>query len=133
LEILQGVEFIKAIGDFHVKGHVKTCFICYSLSYIQGAAVIDSKILETLWYRLNQSSKSIRGATLAHQLEILDDHMNHSNWKKMLQIGEKRIKMKDDDSDLLVLEQLILKLPHLAGNGSGPCSSTNLLQRLWPN
>jgi hypothetical protein len=63
----------------------------------------------------------------------LDDHMNHSNWKKMLQIGEKCIKMKDDDSDLLVLEHLILKFPHLAGNGSEPCSSTNLLQRLWPS
>ena len=84
LEIPQGVEFIKAIGDFHVKGHVKTCFPCYSLSYIQGAGVIDGEILETLWSELNQSSRSTRGATLAHQLEILDDYMNHSNWKKML-------------------------------------------------
>ena len=94
LEIPRGVEFIKAIGDFHVKGHVKTCFPRYSLSYIQGAGVIDSEILETLWAELKQSSRSTRGATLAHRSEILDDHMNHSNWKKMLRIGEQGNKIK---------------------------------------
>ena len=26
--------------------------------------------------------------SLVHQQEVLDAHMNHSNWKKMVRIGE---------------------------------------------
>lgn len=88
LNIPDGMHISKGIGDFHVKGHVVECFARYALLYIKGAGVIDGEILETLWSVLNEVSRSARGATLAHRTEILDDHMNHSNWKKMLKIGE---------------------------------------------
>ncbi|KAF9521497.1 hypothetical protein CPB83DRAFT_778633, partial [Crepidotus variabilis] len=57
---------------------------------IPGAGWIDGEILETLWAILNQTSRSIRTATLGHRAEILDDHMNDSNWKKMVAIGKAR-------------------------------------------
>jgi hypothetical protein len=44
--------------------------------------------METLWSMLNDVSQSTWGATLAHQQEILNSNMNHSNWKKLLAIGE---------------------------------------------
>lgn len=53
--------------------------------------MIDGEILETLWSVLNESSRSTRGATLAHRGEILDDHMNHSNWKKVVGIGTNHV------------------------------------------
>jgi Kyakuja-Dileera-Zisupton transposase len=77
LSILKGLESVGAIGDFHVRGHVNDCLPRYTLAYIPGSGVIDGEILETLW-------KSTKGATMAHQNEILDDHMNHSNWKKLI-------------------------------------------------
>ena len=87
LDLSPTLEISRGIGDLHVKGHVKGCLTRYGLSYIEGAGIIDGEILETLWSVLNESSRSTRGATLAHRGEILDDHMNHSNWKKVVGIG----------------------------------------------
>jgi hypothetical protein len=33
-------------------------------------------------------SRSIRGMSLNHRQEVLDAHMNHSNWKKLVHIGK---------------------------------------------
>jgi hypothetical protein len=56
------------------------------LAYVPGSGVIDGEILETLWAVLNETSQSAKGVMLAHWNEILDDHMNHSNWKKLIGI-----------------------------------------------
>ena len=40
-----------------------------------------------LWSVLNETSQSAKSSTLAHRSEILDDHMNHSNWKKLIGMG----------------------------------------------
>ena len=87
LEVSSSLDIWRGIGDLHVKGHVKGCLTSFGLTYIEGAGVIDGEILETLWSVLNESSRSTRGASLAHRQEILDDHMNHSNWKKIVGIG----------------------------------------------
>lgn len=76
-----------AIGSFHVHGHKDTCYFRYSTLYVPGVGIIDGEILETLWSVLNDISRSIRTATLAHRAEVLDDHMNDSNWKKLLTSG----------------------------------------------
>lgn len=77
-----------AIGSFHVHGHKDTCYFRYSTLYVPGVGIIDGEILETLWSVLNEISRSIRTATLAHRAEVLDDHMNDSNWKKLVTVGE---------------------------------------------
>jgi hypothetical protein len=50
--------------------------------------MVDGEILETLWSTLNSISPSMRTASLAHRSEVLDDHMNDSNWKKIVSIRE---------------------------------------------
>jgi hypothetical protein len=72
--------------DFHVGGHIDDCLPRYTLGYVPGSGVIDGEIIETLWAVLNETSRSAKGATMAHWNEILDDHMNHSNWKKLIGI-----------------------------------------------
>jgi Kyakuja-Dileera-Zisupton transposase len=84
LSIPEGLQIVGAIGDFHVGGHVDDCLPRYTLAYVPGSGVIDGEILETLWAVLNETSRSAKGATMAHRNEILDDHMNHSNWKKLI-------------------------------------------------
>ncbi|KAN0129865.1 hypothetical protein V8E53_012337 [Lactarius tabidus] len=74
------------IGLFHIHGHQDSCLPRYSPSYIPGAKQVDGEIIETLWAPLNNISRSIRGMSLAHRQEVLDVHMNHSNWKKMVHI-----------------------------------------------
>lgn len=78
----------RAIGMFHVHGHQDSCFFRYATSFIKGAGMVDGEILETLWSTLNSISPSLRTATLAHRSEVLDDHMNDGNWKKMVSISE---------------------------------------------
>jgi len=87
LSIPKGLKLIGGIGDFHVKGHVINCFARFTLLFIIGSGIIDGEILETLWSVLNETSRSAKGSTLAHRSEILDDHMNHSNWKKLIGMG----------------------------------------------
>ena len=48
--------------------------------------MVDGEILESLWAQLNDISQSTHTATLTHRAEVLDDHMNDSNWNKMVNI-----------------------------------------------
>lgn len=82
------VEFEKAIGMFHVHGHQDSCFFRYATTFIKGAGMVDGETMETNWSTLNTVSPSVRTATLAHRSEVLDDHMNDGNWKKLVNIGE---------------------------------------------
>lgn len=87
LELPEGVKLIPGIGLFHVHGHQPSCLVRYAPSFIKGAGQVDGEIIETLWSTLNDTSRSARTATLAHRAEMLDDHMNDSNWKKLTKIG----------------------------------------------
>jgi hypothetical protein len=88
LSIPDSLELCTGIGLFHIHGHQDSCLPCFSPSYIPGAKQVDGEIIETLWAPLNNVSWSICGMTLAHCQEVLDAHMNHSNWKKMVRIGQ---------------------------------------------
>ena len=56
-------------------------------TFILGAGVVDGEIIETLWEPLNHIAPSTWKASLEHRREIIDDHMNDSNWKKLLHMG----------------------------------------------
>jgi Kyakuja-Dileera-Zisupton transposase len=87
LSLSDSLELQTGIGLFHIHGHQDSCLPRYSPSYILGAKQVDGEIIESLWAPLNNISRSIRGMTLVHRQEVLDAHMNHSNWKKMVRIG----------------------------------------------
>ena len=78
----------KAIGLFHIHGHKDDCFARYAPTFILGAGIVDGEIIETLWEPLNPIAPSARKASPEHRWEIIDDHMNHSNWKKLLHISK---------------------------------------------
>lgn len=81
-------EISRAIGLFHVHGHKDECFSWYASMFIPGAGIVDGEIIETLWEPLNPIVPSTHKATPEHRQEIIDDHMNDSNWKKLLCMGE---------------------------------------------
>jgi hypothetical protein len=88
LSVPMGLGISWAIGLFHVHGHQEACLSRFAPTYIKGAGQVDGEILETLWSVLNESSRSTRGATLAYRAELLNSHMNDSNWKKLVKMGE---------------------------------------------
>ena len=87
LSLPNSLELRTGIGLFHIHEHQDSCLPRFSPSYISGAKQVDGEIIETLWAPLNHISRSIRGMSMAHRQEVLDAHMNHSNWKKMVNIG----------------------------------------------
>ncbi|KAH8985226.1 hypothetical protein EDB86DRAFT_2810309, partial [Lactarius hatsudake] len=87
LSLSDSLQLWTGIGLFHIHGHQDSCLPHFSPSYIPGAKQVDGEIIETLWAPLNNVSRSIRRMSLAHHQEVLDAHMNHSNWKKMVRIG----------------------------------------------
>ncbi|KAI9443974.1 hypothetical protein H4582DRAFT_2053729 [Lactarius indigo] len=103
LSLSSSLQLRTGIGLFHIHGHQDSCLPRFSPSYIPGAKQVDGEIIETLWAPLNNISWSIRGMSLAHCQEVLDAHMNHSNWKKMVRIVPsllKRWKQMDNGIDL---------------------------------
>jgi hypothetical protein len=87
LSLPSSLELRTGIGLFHIHGHQDSCLPRYSPSFIPGEKQVDGEIIETLWAPLNNISRSIRGMSLAHRQEVLDAHMNHSNWKKLVRMG----------------------------------------------
>ena len=87
LKISNGLELRLGIGLFHIHGHQDTCLTRYSPSFIEGGRQIDGKTIETLWAPLNEILRSIRGMLTSYRREVIDDHMNDSNWKKLVDLG----------------------------------------------
>jgi len=88
LTIPNNLQLKTGIGIWHINGHVPECFVRYAPLFIEGVGHVDGEILETLWSSLNEVSGSTRGMSMSHQRELLDDHMNDSNWKKLTKIGK---------------------------------------------
>lgn len=82
------LELCHGIGLMHIGGHVPACYARFSPSFIPGAGRVDGEILESLWSVLNEISPSTQNASHSARREMLDDHMNDSNWKKMLGTGK---------------------------------------------
>lgn len=87
VEMLAAMEIARAIGMFHVHSHKDECFARFAPIYIPGMGMIDGEILESLWGVLNGTSDSIHSMSTAHRREYLDNQMNDSHWKKIVDIG----------------------------------------------
>jgi Kyakuja-Dileera-Zisupton transposase len=82
------MKIIPGIGLLHVTEHKPECVPRYAPTYIEGAGLVAGEIIESLWSGLNGCTASTRTATQANRAEMLDDHMNDSNWSKLLNIVE---------------------------------------------
>ena len=83
-----GIHIKKAIGLFHVHGHIKECFARYAPTFIKGSGMLAGEVIETLWSPLNHTASSARAMTWYHRQEYLDSHMSDSNWKKLIGMCE---------------------------------------------
>lgn len=88
LHLPDDMDIIPAVGKFHLASHRGDCFAKFSLNFVQGAGQQAGEIMETLWPQINKCSGSIRAMTKAHRQEVLDDHMRHSNWMKLVHTGK---------------------------------------------
>ena len=87
LSIPEQMKLIVAVGSFHLGAHIPECFVLFSLHFVLGAGQLDGEILETLWAAFNKISPSARSMSKAHRWEVYDDHMQDSNFKKLVGMG----------------------------------------------
>src|SRR5260221_3603646 len=109
LKIPDGLELRLGISLFHIHGHQDTCLTRYLPSFIEGGRQIDGETIETLWAPLNEISRSTRGMMTSHRREVIDDHMNDSNWKKLIDLG--RLFLADTVTDGLSVS-IVSKIPY---------------------
>jgi hypothetical protein len=119
LKLSDTLKLRLAIGLFHIHGHQDTCLTRYSPSFIEGSRQIDGETIETLWAPLNEISRSTRGMSMSHHREVIDDHMNDSNWKKLLGLG--KFHLARLESALTEIVQLMLCLRATAKHFQGRC------------
>jgi hypothetical protein len=86
LELYDSLEIIGAVGKWHLAAHIPECFPKFSLNFVEGAGEVDGEILETLWSRLDEVAGMAQAMSIAHHQEVIDEHMNDSNWQKILQL-----------------------------------------------
>ena len=131
LKIPDGLELRLGISLFHIYGHQDTCLARYSPTFIEGGWQIDGKIIETLWAPLNEISRSTRGMLTSHRREVIDDHMNDSNWKKLIDLG--KLPLTRAASKLTEIMQSMLYLNattgHFLGQHSVQQHSVTLIDR----
>ncbi|KAF8266109.1 hypothetical protein EI94DRAFT_1701995 [Lactarius quietus] len=110
LKLPDNLKLKLAIGLFHIHGHQDTCLARYSPSLIKGGRQIDGDY-ETLWAPLNEITRSTRGMSMSHHQEVIDDLMNDSNWKKLVDLVMDiyDIKMKQFPSHAGILLELTEK------------------------
>jgi hypothetical protein len=58
-----------------------------TLAILPGSGQIDGEIMETLWAKFNKFGRMTRSMTKAHRSEILNDHKQDVNHKKLIGMG----------------------------------------------
>ena len=86
LELYDSLEIIGAVGKWHLAAHIPECFPKFSLNFVEGAGEVDGVILETLWSRLDEVAGMAQAMSIAHHQEVIDEHMNDSNWRKIIRL-----------------------------------------------
>ena len=82
------MEITGAVGKWHLAAHIPECFPKFTLNFVEGAGEVEGEILETLWSDMDEVAPMAQAMSVAHHQEVVDDHMNDSNWRKMIRTGE---------------------------------------------
>ena len=81
------IEITGAIGKWHLAAHIPKCFPKFSLNFVEGAGQVEGEILETLWSKIDEVAGLAQAMSVTHHQETVDEKMNDSNWRKIIQIS----------------------------------------------
>ena len=77
-----------AVPKFHLPAHGTSCQLAYNLAYTKHAGRMDSERIEAGWSQTNSMATWTRESGPNARRDILDDHWNASNWKRLVGLGE---------------------------------------------
>ena len=82
------LDIIGVVGKWHLAAHIPSCFLKFTLNFVEGATQVDGEIMETLWSGLDEVAGLSQAMSLAHYQETIDEYMNDSNWRKIVRIDQ---------------------------------------------
>ena len=86
---LSDLEYWKVvIPKFHLSGHGTKCQVSFNLGYTKWAGRTDGERIEAGWAQSTSMATWTRENSPNARRNILDDHWNASNWRKLLGLCE---------------------------------------------
>ncbi|KAJ7431719.1 hypothetical protein FB451DRAFT_1573587 [Mycena latifolia] len=79
--------FVFLVPKFHLPAHIESCNISFSFLLTRYVGQTDGESPERGWANINRLATSTREMGPHLRREILDDHFNDWNWKKILAMG----------------------------------------------
>ncbi|KAJ7145502.1 hypothetical protein C8R46DRAFT_918383, partial [Mycena filopes] len=80
--------FVFLVPKFHLPAHIESCTINFSFLLTPYVGQTDGEAPERGWSNINPLALSTREMGPHLRREILDDHFNDWNWKKILSMGK---------------------------------------------
>ncbi|KAJ7071702.1 hypothetical protein B0H15DRAFT_925776 [Mycena belliarum] len=84
-----------AVPKMHIHSHTQLCQLLFSLNLIIGSAQLDGEGVERVWAVLGALAACTRDRGPGSRHDILDTHIAHHNWIKLLGIVPALRKRKD--------------------------------------
>ncbi|KAJ7079804.1 hypothetical protein B0H15DRAFT_953890 [Mycena belliarum] len=82
-----GRFFVFLVPKFHLPAHIESCNVKYSFLLTRYVGQTDGEAPERGWANINRLAMSTREMSPHLRREVLDDHFNDWNWKKILAMG----------------------------------------------
>ncbi|KAJ6597135.1 hypothetical protein DFH09DRAFT_1072042 [Mycena vulgaris] len=79
--------FVFLVPKFHLPAHIESCNISFSFLLTRYVGQTDGEAPERGWAHINRMATSTREMGPKLRREVLDDHFNDWNWKKILAMG----------------------------------------------
>ena len=76
------------VPKFHLQSHQEQCHGPFSFAFTKGVGHVDGEGVEQNWDYLNGQGPSTKEMVPGNQWESLDDCCGHSNWRKIVGLGE---------------------------------------------
>ncbi|KAJ7584153.1 hypothetical protein C8J56DRAFT_1054689 [Mycena floridula] len=75
------------IPKFHLPAHIPKCHRQFSFNFLRGCGRTEGEAVERAWSKLNPLAWSTKEMGPGSRRDTLNDHIGHSNWKKIGQMG----------------------------------------------
>ncbi|KAJ7817081.1 hypothetical protein B0H13DRAFT_2242339 [Mycena leptocephala] len=79
--------FVFLVPKFHLPAHIESCNVKFSFLLTRYVGQTDGEAPERGWSNINPLAMSTREMGPNLRREVLDDHFNDWNWKKILNMG----------------------------------------------
>ncbi|KAJ7093330.1 hypothetical protein B0H15DRAFT_776920 [Mycena belliarum] len=79
--------YVFLVPKFHLPAHIESCNIKFSFLLTRYVGQTDGEAPERGWANINRLASSTKEMSPHLRREVLDDHFNDWNWKKILAMG----------------------------------------------